>query len=270
MSMSYRRTVDFLSVTQTETRPSGFDRKLSSYQYCTHFRTVRENSPDVMPSITAEALRARVEAVKAGLWRDEPGGRRLANKTQGAVLSTLSILRLLYGDPSPQIAAFQDRLRPVHGRWDNEPAQLDERLASEIVPILDAALADFESGLTGSVRAQAKGEVLGDFIALAREALATGTGGAERVAAVLGASALEETLKQLGSENGLDVQTRDFRGVIQKLKDSGILSGAQPSVAMGYSIFRDRAFHGQFEQIDRATTESALAFTEGLLVSRLS
>jgi hypothetical protein len=215
-----------------------------------------------MPVITGEALRARVEAIKAGLWRiREEDNAKLANKTQGAVQSTLAILRLLYGDPSPQISAFQERLKPIHGRWDKEPPQYDYRIAGELEPILDAAIADFEAGITGSVRAQAKGEVLGDFIGLARDALQSG---AEKVAAVLTAAALEETLKQLGAENDVDVYNRDFRGVIQKLKDASILTGAQPGAALGYSTFRDRAFHGQFDQIDRATTEGALAFTEGI------
>lgn len=84
------------------------------------------------------------------------------------------------------------------------------------------------------------------------------------------AAALEETLKQLGEEKGMDVYNRDMRGVIQKLKDGGVLSGAQPSVASGYVKFRDHAFHGQFEQIERPTIESAAAFVEGLLTSRMS
>jgi hypothetical protein len=119
------------------------------------------------------------------------------------------------------------------------------------------------------VRVQAKGEILGDFISLAREALAGGSA-SEKVGAVLVTAALEETLKQLGDEKGLDVYNRDMRGVIQKLKDGGVLSGAQPSVATGYVKFRDNAFHGQFEQIERPTIESAAAFVEGLLTSRMS
>ena len=223
-----------------------------------------------MPIVMRDAIAARISSVKGGLWYLESDGRRLANTTQGAIQSTLSILRLFYGEVSPQLAAFQDRLRPVHGQWDSEPRQLDMRVAAEIETVLDAGLADFDAGLTSSLRAQAKGEVLGDFVALAREALAADPVGGEKVAAVLTAAALEETLKQLGAENDLDIYNRDFRGVVQKLKDAGILTGAQPSLAMGYSTFRDRAFHGQFNEIDRATTESALVFVEGLLASHLS
>lgn len=214
-----------------------------------------------MPRITAEALRDRIEGIKASLWtiRPEDNAKITANP-QGAIQSTLAVLAMLYGDASPQIKALQERIKPM-GPREVDRSTYNYRIANELAPILDAAVADYESGITGSIRAQAKGEVLGDFIALAREALQSG---AEKVAAVLAAAALEETLKQLGAENRVDVYNGDYRGVVQKLKDANVLTGAQPGVANGYSTFRDRAFHGQFDQIERGTTESALAFTEGI------
>jgi hypothetical protein len=112
--------------------------------------------------------------------------------------------------------------------------------------------------------------VLGDFVALSREVLGSRSDSTDRVAAVLGAAALEETLKQLGEVSSVDVYDRDMRGVIQKLKDAGVLVGAQSGVATGFVKFRDHAFHGQFGEIERPTTEAALAFVESLLASRMS
>jgi hypothetical protein len=221
--------------------------------------------------ITRETIAERIASVRAGLFPTpalENGWREPGN-VQGAVHSTLAILAIIYGNPSPQIVQFTKRLDKGHGRWDNEPRQWAFRIAEEIEHVLEAALADFDAGITASVRVQAKGAILGDFIALAREALSGGAS-AEKVGAVLIAAALEETLKQLGEENELDVLSRDMRGVIQKLRDAGVLAGAQPAVASGYVKFRDYAFHGQFEFIDRATIESAAAFVEGLLTSRMS
>jgi hypothetical protein len=120
------------------------------------------------------------------------------------------------------------------------------------------------------VRVQAKGEVLGDFVALAREALGANSDATDRVAAVLAAGALEETLKQLGELNDVDVHDRDMRGVIQKLKDADILVGAQSGTANGFVKFRDYAFHGQFDLIERPTTLAVLGFVEGLLNTRMS
>ena len=93
---------------------------------------------------------------------------------------------------------------------------------------------------------------------------------ADRVAAVLVAASLEETLKQLGTARGIDVYSRDMRGVIEKLKEADVLVGAQFSAAHGFVKFRDNALHAQFDQISRATTESALKFVEGLLATSFS
>lgn len=222
-------------------------------------------------TVTRDTLAERIAVVRAGLFPTpalENGWREPGN-VQGAVHSTLAILSIIYGNPSPQLVQFTRRLEKGHGRWDNEPKQWTARVGEEIEHVLEAALADFDAGITATVRVQAKGAVLGDFVALAREALSGGEG-AEKVGAVLIAAALEETLKQIGEENKLDVSSRDMRGVIQKLKDAGVLAGAQPAVASGYVKFRDCAFHGQFELIDKATIESAAAFVEGLLTSRMS
>jgi hypothetical protein len=227
--------------------------------------------PSMTQAITREVLSARIDATLADLFPTPPAenGYRKPGNVQGAVQTTLTILALIYGSESPQLDQFRDRLKKGHGRWDNEVAQWGYRVGQEIEHVLPSALADFDSGITGSVRVQAKGEVLGDFLALAREALSNG-GLAEKVAAVLVAAAMEETLKQIGEKNGVDVYNRDMRGVIQKLKDAGVLSGAQPGVATGYVKFRDNAFHGQFDAIERGTTESAAMFVEGLLTTRFS
>ncbi len=213
-------------------------------------------------------LRARANAIKEGLWGVDPGGERRAQNVQGSVQATISILSAVYSDPSPQLANFTGRLEKGLGMLDGWNHSYDARIATEIESVLDAAIADCEAGLTGNLRVRAKGEVLGDFVALAREALEENGEDSDRVAGVLAAAALEETLKQLGESTSIDVYNRDMRGVIQKLKDGGVLEGPQAGLALGYSQFRDKAFHGQFEEIERATTVSALAFVEGLLTTR--
>ncbi len=168
------------------------------------------------------------------------------------------------------MSTFMGRLEKGQGRSDDREHHYNKRIAKEVESVLGAAIADYRAGFTGRVRVQAKGEILGDFVALARQALVEHHDDADRVAAVLTAAALEETLKQLGECAGLDVYNRDMRGVIQKLKNEGALVGAQAGVAFGYAGFRDSAFHGQFQDIERAATESALTFVEGLLSSEFS
>ena len=223
-----------------------------------------------MPAITIAQLEARAAEVKASMWTTNDQGVDYAHSVTGAVQATVSILALVYGSPSTQLSLFLDRVKSGVGGRDSQDYYYNQRVASEIVRVIDQGLADKRAGMTGSVRVLAQGEVLGDFLGLAREAMVSRDGPSERVAAVLVAAALEETLKQIGASADVDVANRDIRGVIQKLKDAGLLVGAQVGLANGLVKFRDTAFHGQFDLIERATIESAFAFVEGLLIARFS
>ena len=185
-----------------------------------------------------DKLTNRIEALKATLWADSTGRMR-ANPPQGAVQSTLTILASIYGTNSLQVGSFQKRIQKGVGQRDGIDTSYDVRVAEDIESVLSAASADLDSGLSQSIQATASGEVLGDFVALARTALDENTVGSDRVAAVLSAAALEETLKRLGDLNGVAVYDRDMRGVIQKLTDAEILKGPTAKVASGYVVFRD-------------------------------
>src|SRR4051812_26250977 len=101
-------------------------------------------------SISRDTLAARIENVRKDLFPTPPtdNGYRKPGNVQGGIQSTLTILSLIYGSDSPQIAQFRDRLKKGHGRWDTEEAQWGSRVGQEIEHILDSALADFDSGLT--------------------------------------------------------------------------------------------------------------------------
>lgn len=211
-------------------------------------------------------IEQRAETIKASLKTIKPEGFEFHGENlQGAVQGTLSILTLIYGAKSLQVAQFQARIKPGQDPGDVRSRQYELRVTNDVFSALDAAIADLRAGLVQSERIRGKGEVLGDFVATARSALTKGSAETEKVAAVLVAAALEEVLKQIGENLSIDVYDRDMRGVVQKLKDADVLIGPQAALAMGYSQYRDKAFHAQFDQIDRATIESALAFVEGLV-----
>jgi hypothetical protein len=216
-----------------------------------------------------DTLKTRAIALKAGLWKGHEGSITAQN-VQGAIQSALTILESVYGNNSIQQQSFLKRIARGQGRFDADDSQYDIRVARDVVSAVDAAIADLDSGVTSSISMTAKTEILGDFLALARGALDTGDPSAQRVAAVLTAAALEETLKQLGFAHDLDVLGRDMRGVIEKLRQGGFLVGAQLSLAQGLVKFRDHAFHGQFDLITPTATESAFTFVQQILISDLS
>lgn len=217
-----------------------------------------------------ERLRRRAEQLKESLWKESGEGRRTVADLQGSVQTTLSILAAVYGPQSTQMRAFQDRLKKGTGRHDNADHSYAMRVARDIEGAVGAAIADLEAGIASPKGTRAKGEVLGDFVTLAREALDRNDSSADRVAAVLAAGALEETLKQLGMSAGLDVYGRPMRAVIEKLKEADLLSGPEFSLAHGLVGFRDKALHAQFDDLSRGTTESALAFVEAVLLSKFA
>ena len=223
-----------------------------------------------MATLDIAAIKARVASIKEEAGKTFGGGRIDSSRVQAVVQSTVSVLTVIYGGDSHQVKNFLAWSKSGGGSGDLRAGNFEHRVATGIPSVLDAAVADHESGLTASIRVLATGEVLGDFVALARTALGARSSESDRVAAVLAAASLEETLKRLGELNGVDVYNRDYRGVVQKLQDAEVLTGAQPRLANGFSTFRDNAAHGQFELIERGTTESALAFVEGILTSRMS
>ncbi len=60
-------------------------------------------------------------------------------------------------------------------------------------------LAELDAGLIGSLKQQAAAEVLTDFVALSRAALAEKGEDAKNVSAVLVAAAFEDTIRRLGA-----------------------------------------------------------------------
>jgi hypothetical protein len=213
-----------------------------------------------------EVIKKRIEQIKGSLARSSEGGTLDGSPNiHGSIQSAISIISLIYGENSVQMKRFLEISKIGAAARDAIAGVYEKRMVQQVKDFLDSALADLEAGLTGSIQIHAKGEVLGDFVSLSREALNLRNDQADRVAAVLAAAALEETLKQLGQSKDVDVYNRDMRGVIQKLKDANILVGPQAGIASGFVKFRDAAFHGQFDQIDRPATESALTFVEGLL-----
>lgn len=113
------------------------------------------------------------------------------------------------------------------------------------------------------------GEVLTDFIKLARAALQESGDGAKNVAAVLAAAAFEDVLRRLADEKGLGHQEK-LADVLTALKKVGVLQGAEVGIAQSYLSFRNRSLHAQWNEVDRPAIESILAFTEQVILKNLT
>ena len=114
---------------------------------------------------------------------------------------------------------------------------------------------------------RASGEVLGDFLGLAKAALDDGGDDQKNVAAVLVAASFEDTIRRLAAAKTAVSDRPRLEDVVRilKLKVNEVLVGASVATAVGYVKFRNDALHADWKNIQPAAVTSCMAFVEGLL-----
>jgi hypothetical protein len=130
-----------------------------------------------------------------------------------------------------------------------------------------AAKADVESGALFRIESLVSGEILSDFLALAKEALSQGS---KDVAAVLACAALEDALKRYAVANGLDITDRNMQEVVGALKAKGLVSGAQKSLLDTMPKIRDYAMHANWDKITSPDVSSVIGYVENFLLVHFS
>ncbi|MBF0635184.1 MAG: hypothetical protein HQK85_11045 [Nitrospinae bacterium] len=130
-----------------------------------------------------------------------------------------------------------------------------------------AAKSDYEGGYVFSIESSLSGEILGDFVAMAKLSLSEGH---KDVAAVLACAALEDTLKRYGSLNGVDVDGKDMSEVISALKAKGLVSGAQKSLLDSMPKIRNFALHAEWQKIDSAAVNGVIGYVENFLLTKFA
>ena len=184
----------------------------------------------------------------------------------GEVFSgTINILEGLYGSKSHKCKAYIDQ----HSDYIRNSGRSRQALYTMVAVssgVLKSIRDEIETGLTGNLELQSQGGIFGDFVTLARESLNEN----KDVAAVLISAALEDTLKRFALQNGLDVSDAEMSEVINALKSQGLLKGPQASVVQSYVKFRNKAFHAEWDAIEKETVNSAIGFTEQFLLGNFA
>jgi hypothetical protein len=203
-----------------------------------------------MDSATVEQWKRRAEEIA----RKSPINQRDASE---AIQCATSMLTAVYGPKSPQLAQFVGDCKTAN-----------VRLGGPFLVALGAiqnVLAELEGGLILRLRVALAGEVLSDLIRLAKAVLEERTATSQNVGAVLVAAAYEALIRRMSEEFAGVVDRPKLEEVIGRLKDAGILQGAQVGIAQSYLKFRNDALHADWKNIDRTQAESCLAFIESLL-----
>ncbi len=172
--------------------------------------------------------------------------------------SCQSLTKAVYGTESPHYENLINAIAACNGTEDRVKA---------IRGIFLSAKEDFEGGYVFNIELMVSGEVFGDFVVLAKQALSEGH---KDVAAVLASAALEDALKRYATGNGLNVQGKSMAEVINALKSRRLVSGARKSLLDTMPGVRNSAMHADWDSISEPEVNSVVGFVEQFLVSYFS
>jgi hypothetical protein len=172
--------------------------------------------------------------------------------------SAQSLILAVYGPASPQYINFVDSFKACHGHDDAVRA---------LYGLFMSAKDDFDGGYVFNVDLRVSGEVFGDFVALAKQALSDGH---KDVAAVLACAALEDALKRFATANGLNVDDKGMSDVVNALKSKSLVAGAQKTMLDGMPRIRNYAMHGDWSKLSEPDVSGVIGFVEQFLLTKFS
>lgn len=210
--------------------------------------------------IDQQNISQRLDELIKSAQSDNPG-------TIGEVTSgTITILEKLYGKNSEKLKAYIQMYQSYLKDPNKTSGFVRSKIRYDTLGILKSIKSEVAAGLVGNLELQAQGGIFGDFITLARESLDE----SKDVAAVLVSAALEDALKRFALQNTLDVAEKDMSEVINALKSKGLLRDPQASIVQGHAKLRNKAFHANWDKIETASVNSAIAFTESFILDNFS
>jgi hypothetical protein len=149
--------------------------------------------------------------------------------------------------------------------WSQRPK--NGILILELRGALENIKTEIESGLIKSIRNQARGEIIADFILLAKDAIDSGV---KDVGAILACAALEDSLKRYAESSGIEVEGKDLSEVVNSLKAAGKLLGPQAKVVQSFVGVRNKAMHAEWSKIDTAEVQSVIGFVQDFVTKQFS
>ena len=173
-------------------------------------------------------------------------------------MSALNAIKGALGVNSPHFVAMEREIAGIahHSVGQNK---LDKTRG-----IFLGAKSDVDGGHLYDLERSVAGEIVGDFVALAKSAL---NDGHHTVAAVLASAALEDALKRLALRHELEVDGKTMEDVINALKTKGLVSGPQKALLAAMPKVRNQAMHANWDALTPQDAGSMIGFVEQFLIS---
>jgi hypothetical protein len=188
------------------------------------------------------------------------GSRYVEEESWGAWSSSaLNLIQMVFGPESAHFSQIKAIIEDKNHRYYLH--------ALQALGVFRGAKADYEKGCYGSLERMVSGEVFGNFIGAAKQALEEGK---KDVAAVLACAALEDALKRFANTNGIAVVGKDMSEVIGALKSKSLVGGAQKSILETMPKTRNNAMHADWAKISAAEVGGVIGFTEQFLLQNFS
>jgi hypothetical protein len=172
--------------------------------------------------------------------------------------SALNLLQRAFGEDSVHFK----NLSKIYNDFHSIPSELEDFRG-----VFKAAKSDYLGGYTFTLEAAISGEIFGDFVGLAKKAMADGY---KNVAAVLSCAALEDALKRYAARHNLAVDDKAMQEVVSALKSQGLVSGAQKTLLDTMPKIRDYAMHANWSKIQSEDVSSVIGFIEQFLITKFS
>jgi hypothetical protein len=207
---------------------------------------------------TKETIQKRFDelAIQTFGQRQVNGAAYVEEKSWGAwSASALNLIQMVFGSESAHYSQIKGIIEDKNHRYYLHAVQA--------LGVFQGAKADYEKGCFGSLDRMVSGEVFGNFIGAAKQALGEGK---KDVAAVLACAALEDALKRFANTNGLNIDGKDMSEVIGALKSKSLVGGSQKSILETMPKTRNAAMHADWSKITAQEVGGVIGFTEQFLL----
>ena len=172
--------------------------------------------------------------------------------------NAMSLIKIAFGEKSPHYENFKTNYDLFNG---------EDYVFDGAKGVFRAAKSDFEGGFGTKLEILVSGEIFGDFVGLAKEALRNDK---KDVAAVLACAALEDALKRYAVNQGLSVDNKEMSDVVNALKAKGLVGGAQKTLLDTMPKIRNFAMHADWSKVTPQDVGSVIGFVEQFLIQNFS
>ncbi len=172
--------------------------------------------------------------------------------------SAESLIKAVFGQDSPYYQNCVSEFKNCNG---------SDYSIESLQGLFMSAKEAYEGGYLFNVELSISGEIFGDFVNLAKQALNEGH---KDVAAVLASAALEDALKRYAKSNGINVDDATMQKVIGAIKSEGLVSGARKTLLETMPKIRNCAMHAEWDKITEPEVNSIIGFVEQFLLNEFS